>query len=200
MRKKAPEAISYLGRLALSLSGQVYAFWLDERDHTDWRKPGYLIYYTMLDDTNSPNLVNQKIANSLCECCRMAVAFDSDNQPVLFARFIYPDNIRDHGLIRIPVSNEKPHSQRVTFDEWKIRGCPEHGPAISISKEDRYHVTWFTQGSVRQGLFYAYSSDQGLHFSNPLLFGTPENMLRYPDVLANGEQVFLTWNEFIDSK
>ena len=200
LSKKAPEAISFLGRLILSPSGQVYAIWLDERDHTDWRKPGFAIYSAMLGSKNNQNLVNQKIADSLCECCRIAVAFDSDKQPVLFTRFIYPDNIRDHGLIRISSEKEKPSPQRVTFDKWKIRGCPEHGPAISINKEGEYHIAWFTQGSARQGLFYAYSSDQGLHFSNPFPFGSLENMSGYPDVLANGKNIFLTWKEFDGAK
>ena len=200
LSKKAPDAISFLGRLALSPSGQVYAFWLDERDRTDWRKPGYSIYSTMIGDTNSPNLVNQKIASSLCECCRIAVTFDSDNLPVLFSRFIYPDNIRDHSLIWTPLKNEQPRSRRVTFDEWQIRGCPEHGPEISINKEGEYHIVWFTQGNARQGLFYAHSLDQGLHFSNPLPFGTLENMPGYPDVLANGKHIFLTWKEFDGTK
>jgi hypothetical protein len=200
LSKKAPEAISFLGRLALSPSGQVYAFWLDERDHTDWRKPGYSIYSTMLDNGNTSALVNHKVATSLCECCRIAVAFDNDNQPVLFTRFIYPDNIRDHGLLQIRPKGEEPLSWRVTFDQWKIRGCPEQGPAISISDNNRFHIAWFTQGSTRQGLFYAYSSDRGLHFSNPLPFGTLEDMPGYPDVLTKGDQVFLTWTEFNDSK
>ena len=201
LSKKAPAAISYLGRLALSPSGQVYVFWLDDRDRTDWKKPGFSVYSTMINSENSSNLVNQRLAkNTLCECCRIAVAFDNDNQPVLFTRFIYPDNIRDHGLIRIPSEGEKIPSWRVTFDQWKIRGCPEHGPAISINKEGEYHIVWFTQGSARQGLFYAYSSDHGLHFSNPFPFGTLENMPGYPDVLANGKHIFLTWKEFDGTK
>lgn len=200
LSKKAPEAISFLGRLALSPSGQAYAFWLDERDRTDWRKPGYSIYSIMLGNGNTSALVNHKVATSLCECCRIAVAFGNDNQPVLFTRFIYPDNIRDHGLIRIPSGGGKPHSWRVTFDQWKIRGCPEHGPAISISREGEYHIAWFTQGNTRQGLFYAYSSDRGLHFSKPLPFGTLENMSGYPDILANGKHIFLTWKEFDGTK
>jgi hypothetical protein len=200
LSKKAPEAISFLGRLALSPSGQVYAFWLDERDRTDWRKPGYSIYSAMLSSKNNQSLVNQKIADSLCECCRIAVSFDKDNQPILFTRFIYPDNIRDHGLIRVSSKGEKPSSWRVTFDQWKIRGCSEHGPTISINGNGEYHVAWFTQGSTRQGLFYAYSSDQGLHFSNPFPFGSLENMSGYPDVLAKGKNIYLTWKEFDGTK
>ncbi len=200
LSKAASKAISMQGRLALSPSGQVYVFWLDERDRTDWRQPGYAMYSTIIDSGSSSNLVNRKLADTLCECCRIAVSFDNDNQPILFTRFIYPNNIRDHGLLRMRPKGEKPLSWRVTFDQWKIRGCPEHGPAFSIGDNSRYHIAWFTQGSVRQGLFYAYSSDQGRHFSNPLSFGTPENMPGYPDIMANGKQVFLTWTEFDGTK
>ncbi len=197
---KASEEVSFLGRLALSPSGQTYVFWLDERDRTDWRKPGYAMYSTIVGSESSFNLVNRKLADTLCECCRIAVDFDNDDQPILFTRFIYSGSIRDHGLLRILSEGKKPLSWRVTFDQWKIRGCPEHGPAISISNNSRYHIAWFTQGSVRQGLFYAYSSDQGRHFSNPLSFGTPENMPSYPDIMANGEHIFLTWTEFDGTK
>ena len=200
LSKKSSESISFLGRLALSPSGQVYAFWLDARDRTDWRKPGFSVYSTILDNENSSNLVNRKLVDSLCECCRIAVAFDNDNQPILFTRFIYPENIRDHGLLKIASEGKKPLSWRVTFDKWKIRGCPEQGPAISISEEGQYHIAWFTQGSARQGLFYAYSSDQGQHFSNPLSFGKEKNMSGYPDIMANGKHVFLTWTEFDGAK
>lgn len=200
LSEKASEAISFLGRLALSPSGKIYAFWLDERDHTDWRKPGFSVYSTMIGSENSSNQVNRKLAGTLCECCRLAVAFDNNNQPTLFTRFIYPDHIRDHGLIRIPSKGKKPLSWRVTFDQWKIRGCPEHGPALSISEEGKYHITWFTQGSARQGLFYANSSDQGQHFSAPLPFGTLDNMSGYPDIIAQGRHVFLTWIEYDGAK
>ncbi len=200
LSKKALEAISFLGRLTLSPSGQAYTFWLDKRDRSDWRKPGYSIYSALLSNKSGSSLVDRKLADSTCECCRIAVAFDSEEQPVLFTRFIYPDNIRDHGLIRVPSEGGKPSLWRVTSDQWKIRGCPEHGPAISINQEDEYHVAWFTQGSIRQGLFYSNSSDQGHHFSEPLPFGTLDNMSGYPDILTKGKHVFLTWTEFDGTK
>ena len=163
--------------MALDPSGKAYVFWLDERDRTDWRKPGDSIYFTTIDGVKveRANLVNRKAAGTLCECCRIAVSFDNDGLPLLLARFIYPGDIRDHGLIRVQADDEASSAWRVTFDRWEIKGCPEHGPAISIGDDDRYHIAWFTQGSVRQGLFYANSTDQGQHFSNPMPFGTPED-------------------------
>ncbi len=132
LSKKAPEAISYLGRLALSPSGQVYALWLDEREHTDWRKPGYSIYSTMLGNGNTSALVNHKMVTSLCECCRIAVAFDNDNQPVLFtALFIRtisvimvlledPQKARNHIPGVLPLINGKSEAARNTGPQFQL--------------------------------------------------------------------------------
>jgi hypothetical protein len=197
---KAAEANSYQGRLALSPSGKVYIFWLDERERTDWKRPGNAIYFTIVDGEGGVNFVNRKLSGTLCECCRIAAAFDNESLPVLFARFIYPGDIRDHGLLRIPAGDEAPLSWRVTFDQWQFNGCPEHGPAISIGNDNRYHIAWFTLGGIRQGLFYAYSSDRGQHFSTPLPIGAPKRMPGHPDVMALGKNVTLTWTEFDGDK
>ncbi|HEX8874555.1 MAG TPA: sialidase family protein [Nitrosospira sp.] len=200
---QAAEANSFEGRMALSPSGKVYVFWLDERDRTDWRQPGNAIYFATVDGQGGANPVNRKLSSTVCECCRIAASFDSDGLPVVLARFVYPGDIRDHGLVRVRSDGEAPITWRVTFDQWEIKGCPEHGPAISVGNDNRYHIAWFTQGSVRQGLFYGYSSDRGQHFSNPMPFGTPGRLPSHPDVLAQGIQgkdVILTWTEFDGDK
>lgn len=200
LSNKASEANSSLGHLALSPAGKAYIFWLDERDRTDWRKPGNAMYFTTIVGQGDVDFINQKLSDNLCECCRIAAALDNESQPVLLARFIYPGDIRDHGLLRVRADGKSPLSWRVTFDQWEIKGCPEHGSAISISNDGRYHIAWFTQGSVRQGLFYAYSSDQGQHFSNPLPFGDPEKLPGHPDIMAQGKSIILTWTEFDGDK
>jgi hypothetical protein len=192
---KASEANSFQGRLVLNRSSQPYVFWHDERDRTDWRQPGNTIYYTVINGQSGITSA-QKLSDNLCECCHIAAAFDKDGQAVLIARFIYPGGIRDHGLIRTSADGKEPFVSRVTFDQWSIEACPEQGPAISISDDDLYHIAWFTQGSVRQGLFYAYSSDQGQHFSNPLSFGNPVKLSSHPDIMAQGKHIILTWTEF----
>lgn len=193
---KASEANSFQGRLALNPSGRAYVFWHDERNRTDWKQPGNAIYYTAIDNLERPVFVSQKLSDTLCDCCRIAAAFDTDAQPVLLARFIYPGGIRDHGLIKTQANSKEPLSWRVTFDQWGIEACPEHGPAIAISDNGEYHIAWFTQGNARQGLFYAFSYDRGQHFSKPLPFGAPEKLPSHPDIMAQGKHVVLTWTEF----
>lgn len=196
---KASEANSFQGKLVLNPSGQPYVFWHDERDRTDWKVPGNTVYYTAFNGQTGITAA-QKLSDNLCECCHIAAAFDKNNQPVLLARFIYPGGIRDHGLIRTTADGKPSSSSRVTFDQWTIEACPEQGPAISISDDGTYHIAWFTQGSVRQGLFYANSSDQGQHFSTPLSFGHSGKLPSHPDIIAQGKHIALTWTEFDGAK
>lgn len=192
---KAADANAYQGKLLLDAKGRAYAFWHDERDRSDWRQAGNAIYSTIIDPQRNSGLTARKLADTVCECCRIAAAFDSNRQPVVLARFIYSGSIRDHGLI-ITQSGKPPLLRRVTDDQWAIEACPEHGPAIAISEDNRFHIAWFTQGSVRQGLFHAYSTDRGEHFSAPLPFGNPQGLASHPDILAEGKRVVLAWTEF----
>lgn len=197
---KAADANTFQGRFGVNRTGQVYVFWHDERNRTDWRQSGNAIYYTIIDGVSGLSAPAQKLSDTLCDCCRIAAAFDKDNQAVLFTRFIYPVGMRDHGMLRAQPNGKEPQTWRVTFDEWVIEGCPEHGPAIAISDDERYHIAWFTQGTVRQGLFYAYSSDEGQHFSEPLAFGELKKLPSHPDILTQGKHVILTWTEFDGSQ
>ena len=115
-----------------------------------------------------------------------------DGQPVLFRRMIYPGGVRDHGLLKRD-SQGKWHAKRTTFDDWQINACPEHGPALAISPQGRYHIAWFTQGKARQGLFYAHSDDQGAHFSAALPFGERTALASHPALMTVGQRVVMVW-------
>ena len=193
---KSAEANTFQGRLAVNAEGKVQAFWHDERNRTDWEQSGNAIYYTSIDDNTGLSSPAQKLSDTLCDCCRIATAFDKHNQAVLFTRFIYPVGIRDHGMLRIQANSKNPQTWRVTFDNWVIEGCPEHGPTLAINMDGSYHIAWFTQGKVRQGLFYAYSTDEGQHFSEPVSFGDLKNLPSHPDIMARGNHIILTWTEF----
>lgn len=187
------EARHYQTRLAVDPNGRLQVFWHDDREHAS---AGNALYQASAERPGElGHLSHRKIVGALCECCRTAVDFEPDGQPLLLARLIYPVGVRDHGLIgRFGESNWS--TRRVSEDNWQIEACPEHGPALSVAASGRYHIAWFTQGSARKGLFYAYSSDQGRHFSKPLPLGDASRLPGHADVLAVGDRVTLTWREF----
>lgn len=186
---------SFQTLLAIDPEDNLHAFWHDEREGADEAR-GNDIFHTVLDAQGKTVQSNRKIVNDVCSCCRLAVDFDTNGKPVLITRFIYSDNVRDHGLAKPEAGREEWSTTRATNDGWKIEACPVHGPAISIAPNGRYHIAWFTQGTKRQGLFYAFSDDRGQNFSEPMALGRPDRLPGHPDVLAVGDRVVLAWNEF----
>ena len=195
--RSAAEASNYEPQLAVSPQNTVYLFWHDERDRGDYRIPGNSIYYARLDPNGVPPPNYRAIKQQWeCECCRIAVAFEEDGTPLVLTRFIYAENTRDHGLIRLPPEAGSGQAWRVTFDDWEIEACPEHGPSLARSSEGRLHMAWFTLGKQRRGLFYANSENQGLKFSKPMPVGNPVNLPGHADLISRGEEVALAWEEF----
>lgn len=183
-------------------SDRLYLFWNDERGQDPSAITGQeaALYYASTDRPETPAFPNRKIKEGMCNCCRIAVDIDTDGFPVVFGRFVFAGSVRDHGILKMTTNGPSGESWRVTYDEWQIEACPMHGPALSIAQDGRYHIAWFTQGRTRQGLFYAYSDDQGKHFSQPMPFSNTEALAGHADVLALGNRVVLVWKEFDGKK
>ncbi|MBI5435837.1 MAG: exo-alpha-sialidase [Nitrosomonadales bacterium] len=178
--------------------GQIYIAWLDKRDASDANKKGekysgITIYYAVSDDEGKSFYANIKAADHSCECCRVAMAMDTDGTPVIAWRNIFGKNVRDHAMLRL---DGKSQPIRLSYDNWKVDACPHHGPAASIARDGVYHFVWFNNAPERHGLFYAHSSDQGKSFSSPLNFGNFKAQASHPTVLSLGKRVFIAWKEF----
>lgn len=184
--------------MAVNGKGHVYIAWLDKREQSAAEKKGEkyngsAIYYATSDDGGISFRRNVKIAGHVCECCRTAMAVDTDDHPVVTWRHIYGTNIRDHALVKL---DGKMAPVRLSHENWNIAACPHHGPSLSIAADGIYHATWFSNAPQQHGLFYAHSTDRGKTFSSPLNFGNFEAQPARPYVLSLGSRVYLVWKEF----
>jgi hypothetical protein len=197
---KADSSIHYQTEMLLDQAGKVHFMWHDVRDEEEYKKAGGgdLSIYAVTADKGNLNALpaDHRAAKNICSCCRSAMALGVDGNPVILARFVYPGNIRDHGLIKLTADGAPSQPLRVTYDDWKIEGCPTHGPALSICPSGRYHMVWFSQGRKQSGLFYAWSDDQGLTFSKPYSIGDTNKLPGRADVMAVGNSVAIVWKEF----
>lgn len=198
----ADSSYHYQTEMLVDTSGKIHFMWHDIRDRAEYRQQGggdLSIYYVSAKAKAGSKLTfpsDKRIARNICSCCRTAMAEDIDGSVVILARFVYPGNVRDHGMFRLSADGTPSEPWRVTFDDWEIEGCPTHGPALSISSDGRYHMTWFAQGNKHSGLFYAWSDNKGKTFSEPLQIGDPNKLPGHPDVLALGKEVALVWKVF----
>src|SRR5574343_1003621 len=164
--------------------------WIDKRDgagNPDYS--GAAIYTARSTDGGRSFEPNRKLADHSCECCRIALAADTDGTPVALWRQIFGKNTRDFALARL----EEP-LRHASEDGWEIDACPHHGGALAIGRDGARHLAWFTGADKNPGLFYRHLD--GDVMSQPMSFGNLYAQAGHAQVVAWGEQVVLVWREY----
>jgi hypothetical protein len=177
--------------------GTIHLAWIDKRvvqttNKQGNKKLGGSIAYASSSDGGvrfqPETIVNQES----CECCRIGMALNPQQFPVLAYRGIFPGGVRDQASQVLSFKQNASEAlptkanegigpiQRVAIDHWKTDVCPHHGPAIAIADTGTMHVAWFTQGSVRQGVFYANSNNEGKIYSPPRQLGNANRNVARP--------------------
>jgi hypothetical protein len=119
---------------------------------------------------------------------------------VIAFRNVFGGTVRDHAVMTFLDPQTPGPIHRISVDDWKTDVCPHHGPSLAISADGTYHVTWFTDGLARKGLFYARSSDGGATFSEPMPVGRPDHNPAHPYLIATKGALWLVWKEFDGDK
>ncbi|NOQ77708.1 MAG: hypothetical protein GQ475_07975, partial [Methylococcaceae bacterium] len=196
---QAQSAMHYMDKMLVDKDDNLHLFWHDTRHESHDKKLGagiLSIYYSKKSSTDHSQFNNQFLSDRICSCCRSATTFAANGKPVVLARMVFKQGIRDHALIRMDDDGAWLKPVKVTNDNWDIEACPEHGPALSIDNKNRTHITWFTLGDKRQGIFYRHTDDFGKTLSKPMALGNINHLPSHPDVLALNQRVIIVWKEF----
>jgi len=192
--------------VTLDPRGYVFAAWIDKRNRPAARAAGRkyagaALAYTWLTGPDAgKDSETALVKDNTCECCRLSVAFAGPGRPAILFRNIFEGSIRDHAVVTFDDPRKPGALQRVSDDGWKTEACPHHGPSLSISPRGSYHVTWFTSGARRQGLFYARAENGSATYGEPVPIGNPDKQAARPAVLATSDAVYIAWKEYDGDK
>lgn len=194
--------------LNVASDGKITVTWVDKRDliaAKAAKKPyeGAAIYYAVSTDDGVSFNQEQKLSDSSCECCRIALTNKPDGTVAALWRHVFEGSERDHMIAEIPADKVSAAPKRATYGKWKVDGCPHHGAALASGGEaDRwwgYHMAWFDGGNDEAGkqssLFYARMDGQAWVSSPAKKFGNMQKQAGHPALAAVGEQVWLVWRE-----
>jgi hypothetical protein len=182
-------------------NGRIFAAWFDKRARAAVRAAGREysgagLAFAWSDDGGASFSTSSISKEGTCECCRLGFAVTGSGQPVAMFRNIFEGMVRDHAIMTFANSTTPGPLHRVAVDNWELDVCPDHGPSLTIADDGSYHATWFTDGTVRHGLFYARSLDGGKTFSEPMGVGHADRGPSRPQVLAVSKTVWVAWKEF----
>lgn len=180
--------------LAIDGKGRVAVAWLDARERDAVKEKGgafsgVSVYTAQSSDNGARFGANRRLADHACECCRTAMVW-TDAGPVAFWRNLFGKNTRDFAIANLDTGVVR----RATHDEWQIDACPHHGGGIAVDGRGVLHLTWFTSGKIRSGLFYQRL--EGDTESPPMGLGNPSAQAGHSSVAAAGSMVVLAWREF----
>lgn len=190
--------------LNVAPNGIVTVTWIDKRDLEAAKKAGgkytgAAIYYAVSTDEGASFQQEQKLADSSCECCRIATTTKPDGTAVVLWRHVFEGSQRDHMMAEIPKVGETPKLVRATFGHWKLDGCPHHGGALVIGGEGvdwwGYHMVYFDGKDKKPGLYYSRMDGEAWVTSPAKQFGNNAKQARHPALLSLGSQVWLAWLE-----
>jgi hypothetical protein len=187
--------------IALDTDGSLFAAWLDKRNRVPAKARnetyvGAALAFAWSNDHGSTVSDTRIAQDNTCECCRLGIAFAGPGRPVVAFRNVFGGTVRDHAVTTFVDPQTPSPIYRISVDDWKTDVCPHHGPSLAISPDGAYHVSWFTNGAARKGLFYARSSDGGRTFSAPLSVGRPDRNPSHPYLVAAKDALWLAWKEF----
>lgn len=198
--------------LNVSDSGLITVSWVDARDLLAAKKAGNpysgaAIYYAVSKDQGKTFLAEQKLADSSCECCRIASTNKPDGTPVLLWRHVFDGNQRDHMMAEIPNTAAPAVLHRATYGRWQVNGCPHHGPAITRGGEGEqwwgYHIAYFDGKAKKPGLYYTRMDGVAWATVPKKQFGDYAKKAGHPVIASfqdgDREKVWLAWRE-IDGK
>jgi hypothetical protein len=191
--------------VGLDADGSVFAAWLDKRNRVPAQQAGKKydgagLFFASSRDGGATYSEAHLAADNTCECCRLGLAFAGPGRPVVAFRNIFDGGVRDHAVVTFSDSATPGEVRRVSKDDWQIAACPHHGPSLAVSAAGTYHVTWYTGGKARKGLFYARSRDEGRTFSDPVPIGRADRNPTRPYVLATPRGTTIAWKEFDGEK
>jgi hypothetical protein len=208
--------------LALDARGAAHAIWLDHRGLAARRSSGAsgadphggaahdgattaqgsALYYASTGGTAAGE---RSIAESVCYCCKTALAAGPGGTLFAAWRHVYPGNLRD---IAMAVARDGGQSfsppARVSEDGWSINGCPDDGPSIAADEGGTVHIVWPTviPGQEPEGaLFYASTRD-GQHFTPRLRIPTlGSRKPSHPQIVAAATgRIVVAWDESISGR
>jgi hypothetical protein len=180
--------------LIVDPQGRLWAAWVDKRDlevAQDAGRPyrGAAIYYAYSDDKGSTWSNDKKLADSSCECCRIALAVNPQGRVAAMWRHVFEPNERDHAFALLGA--QTPAVERVTVDRWRVDACPHQGPSLAFGPDGTRHAVWFNQVDTQGRAFYGQLTKQGPSGVRTLPAGAT-----HADVAVAGSRVVVVWKRF----
>lgn len=182
--------------------GDLYTFWVDKRDaERVWKEnngdqssyQGAAIYYNISQDGGLSFGPDLKLADSSCECCRIALLAEPESGVAALWRHVFAGSVRDHAFARVHADGAGSLS-RASMDNWVLKACPHHGPGLARASDEHYHAVWFGEKAGLQRVRYGLLDHEGKPTGKVRTL--PDERAEHANIVSSGLRVVIVWRSF----
>ena len=177
--------------------------WIDKRDLELARVqqrayPGASIWYAVSGDAGATFAAETRLAEHVCECCRLALAQDGAGRVQAVWRAVFGADLRDHASAVLSADGAPGTVQRVTFDNWHVDACPHQGPALAFDGAGRRHLVWYSERDGAGRMMYGRQAEAGTTTTvNERVFPAGAG---HAALDVRGDEVWVAWRMFKDGQ
>lgn len=198
------------GLAALNVSqSAITVLWLKKRDGildkgAERISQSAAIYYAVSTNQGLTFEAEQKLADSHCVDCRIALTNKMDGTVVMMWLDQIEGDKHDYKMTELPkIVGQLPIIKRATFGRWRLGGCAQNSAALAIGGQDKnwwgYHMAWFEGGKGDFGkdiaLFYARVDGEAWVSSPAKKVGNFHKQQTNVALLSLDDAVWLIWTE-----
>lgn len=171
--------------------------WLDGRKTDDRsNKDYYNIDYAMTlrgAIINKTGKVERRfiIDESVCDCCQTSLIKSGDTAIVAY-RNRTDNEMRDIYVSRFN-GQKWSNPQAVYDDNWEIGACPVNGPKLA-TEDSLVAIAWHTAAQDTPTAKFAYSTDSGKTFGEPIKLNTNTSLGRVDTEIID-RRIYISWME-----
>lgn len=132
-----------------------------------------------------------------CECCQARLVRTASGLVATY-RNRSPEEVRDIGVVRW-ADGRWQEPTLVADDGWVHRACPVNGPALGADG-DRVGLAWYTQGDATPRVMFAWSSDGGASFADPVRLDAGSPVGRPDMVIEADGSALVAWLEGVGER
>ena len=142
--------------------GRVVLAWIDKRDmeaakRNEGRLSRYAAIYAAVSNDGGRSFAPERAGRPLLRVLSHCGRPDQDGSRCSCG-VTSPTERTGSCAVRLNADGSPQRLERVTFDRWKIDGCPHHGPSLAVDGAGGCHAVWFNQKAGEGRVFYGHLS------------------------------------------
>ena len=185
--------------LGVDGDGRVFVAWIDKRGREAAKAAGeeYVasaVWYAWSTDRGATFAPERKLADHTCECCRLSMARTPRGGMALLWRQVFDDGLRDHAWAELTADDKPATIRRASYENWKLDGCPHHGPSLAFARDGTAHAVWFSAADGNK-VFYGQLQKAAAPAALREIAGAGAS---HADLGVDGRRVWVTWMQVGD--